>query len=506
MMKQENQTTARARYTALESERKSYTDRAETSAKYTIPMAFPKATDTSSTAYETPYQSVGARGVNNLVSKLMLALFPPNEPFFRLALGEEVSLEMESQPDQKAEMEKTLAILERKIVSEMESTQIRTNMYEALLQLVLAGNVLLFLPPHEGGMRLFRLNSYVVKRDGIGNVIEIVAVEKIAYGAMPDEAKRCITEADPKADTDYEIYTHTYLEEDSYISYQEINGIRVNGSEQTYPKDKSPWIPLRLKKMDGESYGRSFIDEYIGDLKSLESLSKSIVEISAISANIIHLVAPNSMTKISELAKAQSGDFIRGRADDITTLQLDKTRDLQIVHSTIQSIEGRLSYAFLLNSAVQRNAERVTAEEIRYVARELEDTVGSIYSILAQELQLPLIKRFMAQMQSQGSLPELPEGSMGVEPMVVTGIEALGRGHDLGKLDTFIRYAQVFPEAFQTRVKQGSILMQIATALGINASEVVLSDMEYQQQQQMMQQQQMAQNIAPQVVQGAMGQ
>lgn len=506
MMKQENQTTARARYTALESERKSYTDRAETSAKYTIPMAFPKATDTSSTAYETPYQSVGARGVNNLVSKLMLALFPPNEPFFRLALGEEVSLEMESQPDQKAEMEKTLAILERKIVSEMESTQIRTNMYEALLQLVLAGNVLLFLPPHEGGMRLFRLNSYVVKRDGIGNVIEIVAVEKIAYGAMPEEAKRCITEADPKADTDYEIYTHTYLEEDSYISYQEINGIRINGSEQTYPKDKSPWIPLRLKKMDGESYGRSFIDEYIGDLKSLESLSKSIVEISAISANIIHLVAPNSMTKISELAKAQSGDFIRGRADDITTLQLDKTRDLQIVHSTIQSIEGRLSYAFLLNSAVQRNAERVTAEEIRYVARELEDTVGSIYSILAQELQLPLIKRFMAQMQSQGSLPELPEGSMGVEPMVVTGIEALGRGHDLGKLDTFIRYAQVFPEAFQTRVKQGSILMQIATALGINASEVVLSDMEYQQQQQMMQQQQMAQNIAPQVVQGAMGQ
>lgn len=506
MMKQENQTTARARYTALESERKSYTDRAETSAKYTIPMAFPKATDTSSTAYETPYQSVGARGVNNLVSKLMLALFPPNEPFFRLALGEEVSLEMESQPDQKAEMEKTLAILERKIISEMESTQIRTNMYEALLQLVLAGNVLLFLPPHEGGMRLFRLNSYVVKRDGIGNVIEIVAVEKIAYGAMPDEAKRCITEADPKADTDYEIYTHTYLEEDSYISYQEINGIRINGSEQTYPRDKSPWIPLRLKKMDGESYGRSFIDEYIGDLKALESLSKSIVEISAISANIIHLVAPNSMTKISELAKAQSGDFIRGRADDITTLQLDKTRDLQIVHSTIQSIEGRLSYAFLLNSAVQRNAERVTAEEIRYVARELEDTVGSIYSILAQELQLPLIKRFMAQMQSQGSLPELPEGSMGVEPMIVTGIEALGRGHDLGKLDTFIRYAQVFPEAFQSRVKQGSILMQIATALGINASEVVLSDMEYQQQQQMREQQQMAQNIAPQVVQGAMEQ
>ncbi|UZT50437.1 head-to-tail connector protein [Enterobacter phage 04_vB_Eclo_IJM] len=32
------------------------------------------------------------------------------------------------------------------------------------------------------------------------------------------------------------------------------------------------------------------------------------------------------------------------------------------------AIEQRLGWAFLLNSAVQRNAERVTAEEIRYVA------------------------------------------------------------------------------------------------------------------------------------------
>lgn len=47
----------------------------------------------------------------------------------------------------------------------------------------------------------------------------------------------------------------------------------------------------------------------------------------------------------------------------------------------------------LLNSAVQRNGERVTAEEIRYVAGELEDTLGGVYSLLSQELQLSLIRR-----------------------------------------------------------------------------------------------------------------
>ena len=76
-----NKTTAKDRYDALEGEKKAYQDRAEKCAKYTIPMAFPKATSTYSTEYDTPYQSIGARGVNNLASKLLTALVPPNAPF-----------------------------------------------------------------------------------------------------------------------------------------------------------------------------------------------------------------------------------------------------------------------------------------------------------------------------------------------------------------------------------------------------------------------------------------
>lgn len=500
------QQTAKGRYNKLEGERKAYTDRAEKCAKYTIPMAFPKDSDTSSTNYETPYQSIGARGVNNMTSKLMLALFPPNEPFFRLSLGDDVQNALGDNPNIQQQWEEALSKIERKINSYMETHQIRTTMSEALLQLIIAGNVLLFLPPLEGGMRLYRLNSYVVQRDGIGNTIEIVSKENVAFGALTEEAQKCIegTEIDP--DKIYEIYTHTYLEGDVYKSYQELEGIIINGSEQEYPKDKSPWIPLRLKKMDGESYGRSFVDEYLGDLKVLEALSKAVAEVAAIASNILYLVNPNAVTRISELSKAKSGEFVKGKVEDINILQVNKTSDLQIAQTTIQSIEGRLSYAFLLNSAVQRNAERVTAEEIRYVARELEDTVGSIYSILSQELQLPLVKRFMIQMTREGVIPDLPQGSQGIEPLIVTGIEALGRGHDLSKLDTFIRYAQIFPEAFQTRVKQGEILSQIATALGIDSASVVISDEEYQMLQQQQQEAQMAQQVAPEVAKGAMQQ
>lgn len=498
--------TAKSRYDKLEGTRMPYTDRAEKCALYTIPMAFPKDTDTASTNYETPYQSIGARGVNNLTAKLMLALFPPNSPFFRLSLGDEMLNALGGDPATQQQYEEALCKIERRITAYMETHQIRTTASEALLQLVLAGNVLLFLPPKEGGMRLYRLNTYVIQRDGIGNTIEIVSKESLAYGALPDEAQRCIQDAEVDPDKIYTIYTHTYLDGDTYKSYQELEGMIIAGSEQQYPRDKSPWIPLRLKKMDGESYGRSFVDEYLGDLKVLEALSKAITEVAAIAANIIYIVSPNSLTKVNELTKVKSGGFVQGRLEDIQILQVNKTSDMQIAMSAVQTIEGRLSYAFLLNSAVQRNADRVTAEEIRYVANELEDTVGSIYSILSQELQLPLVKRFMVQMTREGAIPDLPQGSKGVEPLITTGIEALGRGHDLTKLDTFIRYAQVFPEAFQTSVKQGEILSQIATALGIDSSSVVKSAAEMQQEQQQQMQAQMAQQAAPEVIKGAMQQ
>lgn len=494
-------TTAKQLYAKLESTRKVYTDRAEKCAELTIPMAFPKESDTSSTKYETPYQSIGARGVNNLTSKLMLALFPPNAPFFRLSLGDEVRAQLRDDPATVQEWERALSKIERQITNYMESHQMRVTTNEAMTQLIITGNVLLFLPPKEGGMKLYRLNSYCLSRDGIGNTTEIVTKESIAYGALPPEAQRCIEGDNIEPHKAYDVYTHTYLDGEVYRSYQEVGDNIIPGTEQTYPKDASPWIPLRLRKMDGESYGRSFVDEYLGDLKALEALSKSVTEVAAIASNIIFLVNPNAQTRISELQKAKPGDFVRGRLEDITALQINKTGDLQVTTAAVQSIEARLSYAFLLNSAVQRNAERVTAEEIRYVARELEDTVGNIYSILARELQLPLVRRFMNQMTGTGAIPDLPQGSRGVEPTITTGIEALGRGHDLAKLDTFIRYAQVFPEAFQTAVKQNEILSQIATALGLDASSVVKSEQEIEQEQQQAMQMQMAQQLVPQAMQ-----
>jgi hypothetical protein len=498
--------TAKALYERLTSDRASYITRAEDCAEYTIPSLFPKDGSNGSTTFDTPYQSIGARGVNNLGSKLMLALFPPNDTFFRLTPGEEAEADLANQPEMREQVEQALAVLENRAVSYAEAHQYRVTLAEAIKVLVVTGNCLLFLPPKEGGMKLYKLNSYVLQRDALGNVVQLVAMDKIAYAALPDEVKSLVSKGggqEKKPEDIITVYTHVYLENDVFYSYQEVEGEIVSGSEQQYPKDKTPWIPLRMVKMDGESYGRSFVEEYLGDLKSLEALSKAIVEMSAICANVLFLVNPNGITRPYKLSKAESGAFVPGRIEDVQALQMNKASDLQVAASTVTMLSDRLSFAFMLNSAVQRNGERVTAEEIRYVASELEDTLGGVYSILSQELQLPLVRRLLVQLEGTGQIPDLPDGL--VEPTITTGLAAIGRGHDFNKMTTFSQIVSQNPEMAQV-INWTVMAERIATGLSIDTTNLVKTPEQLQQEQQQQQMAGMAEKAAPQMAKGMMDQ
>ena len=189
--------------------------------------------------------------------------------------------------------------------------------------------------------------------------------------------------------------------------------------------------------------------------------------------------------------------------EDIQALLIGKLQDLQVAESNLNRIESRLGYAFMLNSSVQRNGERVTAEEIRYVAGELEDNLGGIYSILTQELQLPLVRRLLSQLQSLRKLPQLPEGT--IEPAITTGMEALGRGHDLMKLQTFLEFATKLPEAVN-RLKIDGLLTMIGNSIGLELNTIIKSDEEVQQEMMQQQIMEMAQKTAPQYAAAELGQ
>ena len=361
-------------------------------------------------------------------------MLPPNSPFFRLAI-DDFDIEQLAGKEARGAVEEALSRIERASMQEIEATAVRVPVHEALKHLIVAGNALVYLPK-KGGMKVFRLDRYVVKRDTMGNVLEIITKESVSPLMLPKEAQEIIASADDyNSDSgakNCDLYTYVVRRDKHFEVYQEVKGFIIPDSKGRYPLDRLPFIPLRLTRIDGEDYGRGYVEEYIGDLRSLEALTRAIVEGAAASSKVLFLVRPNGTTKQSTLAKAPNGAIVQGDASDVTTLQVQKYNDFRVAQETAARITERLSFAFLLNSAVQRNAERVTAEEVRYMAQELETALGGVYSILSQEFQLPLVRLLLHRLESTGKMPKMPKDS--IKPQIVTGLEALGRGQDLNKL------------------------------------------------------------------------
>ncbi len=490
--------TAAGRYSELAMKRSPYLQRARDCAELTIPSILPREGQTGAMDLPTPYQGMGARGVNNLAAKLLLALLPANQAFFRLMLDDYSLEELAGSPDLRSEIEEALSQYERTIQSQIETTPTRPSLFEAIKHLIVTGNVLIYVLP-EFGLKVFRLDKYVVKRDPTGEVVEIIIKESISPATLPEELREMIDNLPGETANDQTVDLYTWIRRDGdmFHVHQEIKGEVLEGTDGEFPLDRCPFIPLRWTKIDGEDYGRGHVEEYMGDLRSLEGLTKAIVEGSAAAAKVLFLVNPNGITNERTIASAPNLAVRTGTAEDVTVLKVDKFADFRVAFEAMNMITMRLSQAFLLVSSVQREAERVTAEEIRLVATELEDALGGVYSILSQEFQLPYVRRLMFQMVDQGKLPPLPEDR--VQPAIVTGMDALGRGHDLNQL---IMWAQtniqaIGVEAFLSQIHINDFVRRTGVSLSIALAGLLKTKEEVQMEQQQAQQQMMMQQLGP---------
>ena len=493
-MEMNSKETLANRYETLSRDRDNYLERARQCSRFTIPTLFPDDEANSATTFPTPYQGISARGVNNLASKLLLALLPPNAPFFRLRIDEYALKEMEGDQNLKTDIEKGLSEVERAVMLDVEMSSDRVAVFQALKHLIVGGNVLLHVT--KEGVRLFHLDQYVVKRDPMGNVLEILTKEKLAPNTLPESIRSEVNQRLEDDEKTVEIYTCVKRENKFYSVYQEVKGIPVPNSYGKFPLDKLAYIPLRFTRVDSENYGRSFVEEYLGDIQSLEYLTKAIVEGSAAASKVLFLCKPNGTTRSRKLADSPNGAIIEGDAADVSVLQVNKFQDFRIASEMIARIEGRLQIAFLINASI-RDAERVTAAEIALVTKELEQGLGGIYSILSQEFQLPYINRKMFIMAKDKRLPDLPDS---IKPTVVTGLEALGRGNDRQKLIEFLQTlaATLGAESIAKYINVTDAISRLATADGIDIKGLVKSEEEMQAEMQQVQAQQYAQNVDPQ--------
>jgi len=487
--------TAKKRYDALSSDRSPFLNTADEATKLTLPYLISRDESQSSARnLTTPWQSVGAKGVVALASKLMLATLPPQTSFFKLQLNDN-ELGEEYPPEVRSELDLSFAKIERTILESIAASNDRVVIHQALKHLVVAGNVLIFMG--KEGLKMYPLNRYVLERDGNGNVIEIVTKERINKKLIEDELPKDLLQkqsvvdeySDTSPDNDCDVYTHVRREGSKFVWHQEVYGHTLKGSNGNSPIDSTPWLPLRFNSVDGENYGRGRVEEFMGDLKSLEALSQALVEGSAAAAKVVFTISPSSTTKPSTLANAGNGAIVQGRPDDIGVVQVGKTADFATAYQMSQTIEKRLSEAFLILSV--RQSERTTAEEVRMTQMELEQQLGGLFGLLTAEFLVPYLNRKLSTFQKTGEIPRLPKKI--VKPTIVAGVNALGRGQDRESLAAFLTtIAQTMgPEAIMQHINPEEVIKRLAAAQGIDVLNLVRSMQEIQQEQQAMQQQQM---------------
>lgn len=489
-------------YQAESGRRDNVRDRAREVAHVTIPSLIPPDGWKEGDPLYTPYQSIGARGVNNISSRLLLTLMPPERPLFSHEVPEKLAQDMK-QRDEDAYGKIVLALSKRalRVTSRADTTPLRATLYETFRLLVVGGNGLLQYDDIDSPV-IHGIHRYIVKRDNRGNPLLTILKEEVGWASLPETIQAAIND---KNNTDYEeirskdewersvpVYTVCKLvgygkKTKRWVSWQESCKKVIPGSEGAYPFDAPPQYPLWMIPNYGGDWGRGYAEEYIGDLISVDNLAKSIGDAAALAALALIFVAPGSSTRKTSIEKAKNLDVVVGKAADVSVFRSEKQSDMAFVNQTMDKTIERLAYAFLLNSAIQRNAERVTAEEIRLMARELDETMGGIYSIFAGTLQRYIVNRLIYVMEKTGELPKVPQQE-GYDPLrmkIVTGIDSLGNSREVEILDEFMEPILKIPEAM-AKVNLDDYLRRKAAGLGINPDGLIKSSDQQAQDQQNM--------------------
>ena len=444
--------TAKTRYDVLSSDRSQFLRIAEEATDLTLPYLIRGEGEYTKGAHElkTPWQSVGAKGVVTLASKLMLALLPPQTSFFKLQLDDSTLEQGGLPPEAKSELDLSFAKIERTILESIAASSDRVIVHQALKHLVVAGNVLIFMG--QQGLKMFPLNRYVLERDGNGNVIEIVTKERVHHKLLEKEVPPEILEYKGDDDSsdigenECDVYTHVIRDNNRFVWHQEVYDFIIPASRGKAPVDVTPWLPLRFNTVDGEAYGRGRVEEFIGAI-------------------------------------------IQGRPDDIGVVQVGKTADFATAFQLTTQIGQRISEAFLILNV--RNSERTTAEEVRMTQMELDQQLGGLYSLLTVEFLVPYLNRKLTVFQKTGEIPRIPADL--VKPTIVAGVNALGRGQDRESLVQFLgTIAQAMgPDGMMAYINPEEAIKRLAAAQGIDTLNLVKSMQEVEAKEQQMREQQM---------------
>lgn len=401
----------------------------ENFATFTIPSLMVDPLQKTSQTVQHDFQSVGSLLTNNLASKLVSSLFPNGVPFFKNMPTPALVQAAEAKSVDGQALSSMLAQLDREATERLFVNASQAKLTRLIKLLIVTGNSLLYRDPVTAKIVLWGIRSFVVRRTATGEYRHVVLKQNMRFDELPLAVQADYTSKQPgKAQADRLYDYFTVIERlpgsinNRVVVWNEIDGIRV-GPESSYPEHLSPWVITTWNLADGEHYGRGLVEDFTGDFAKVSLISEQLglYELEALS--LLNLVDEAAGGVIDEYQEADTGSYVRGKTAAITSYERGDYKKIAEVRNSIGEVVQRLSAAFMYTGNV-RDAERVTAEEIRAVAKEAEATLGGVYSLLAETLQTPLAYLCMADVSEaimNGVVSQM------YKPTILTGIPALSR-------------------------------------------------------------------------------
>lgn len=483
---------ASQRWGELDGLRQGFIRRCEGYAAFTLrKLCLPEGYDQNNDDLQHDWQSVGAQAVNHLSNKLMLALFAPSRPFFRLDPTHEFRKELSDSGVNMAELAEVLSSGEADAVKELDQSSSRPKLYELLKHLVVTGNTLMVLS--KEGMRVMGIKTYCVKRGVDGSLLELLIREQVMFDELDMAAQAELAAGGHAWDNSKKVCLYKWIRRQpngNYALTTWVDDIQLSPAfSGTWPEAKLPYRVLTWDLADNSDYGTGLVEDYNGSFHALSTLSEAEVTAAVLASEFRWLVNPSGQTKAEDFTLSANGSALPGNPGDINLVQSGKAQDLAVIGTVAEKYIQIIGRGFLMGSAVTRDAERVTAVEMRMTAQELETSLGGAYSRLAADMQKPIALWLLARLK-------LDLNGKQFTPVVVTGLDALSRSGDLENMALFLNdLAGVasLPPALQGMLKLRELAQMFAAARGVKSSQFLKSDEEIQAEQAAAQEQQIQQ-------------
>lgn len=423
--------TAKHAWLVLDGKRQGILSRAELCCKYTLPRIWTnegEQEDTTASTYD--YQSVGALCVSHMSNRTVLTLFPPSRGFFRLEPPAQLAAIAEQLDVSETEVGAAMAKAERKAFKFLENSLQRPKLTRIAELLLATGNCLV-LEEDDTALRVLSMRYYAIQRTRKGNVKCLIIREKVKFEELEDSVQAMLA---GRFHMDQDVEFFTWVERQSggwYKETQWVNEIQLppNKFGARYANEEAlPYHALTWSLADNRNYGSGLVEDYLRDFIALSAVSQAATEGSVACSQNRILVDPGSTTKPDDFNQSVNNQAIPGTPETVQNIALGNPTGVQVSISQADQIERRLRQAFMLTSGIIRQAERLTAYEIRKMAEEMDIQHGGSYSALSGTIQ-----PWMARWCMRGAKLE-PIYTTESQIRLVTGTDAMSRGADVDNL------------------------------------------------------------------------